>query len=129
MKKEIGIWINHRKAVIVTFNDGIEETQEIQSDVGKRVRFSGKNQSEGDSPDEDIRDRQYDNRLDLFYDEVIASVKSADSIWIIGPGEAKGELEKRFLKAGFGECIVGVETADKMTNNQIEAKIRDHYLR
>ena len=128
MKKEIGLWIDHRKAVIVTINDGIEETQEIQSDVGKRVRFSGKNQAEGDLPDEDIRDRQYDNRLDLFYDEVIDLIKSADSILIIGPGEAKGEFKKRMIKAGFGECIVGVEAADSLTNNQIEAKIRDLYM-
>ena len=134
MKKEIGLWVDHRKAVIMTITDGIEETQEIQSNAGKRVRFSGKTQSKGNvqpvsSTAEDIRDRQYDGYLNNFYDGLIEMIKSADSIWIIGPGEAKGELEKRIKDAGFGECIVGVETTDKLTNNQIEAKIRDHFLK
>jgi hypothetical protein len=134
MKREVGLWIDHRKAVVMTIEDGIEETQEIQSDLVKRVRFSGKTQSKDSvqpvaSTAEDIRDRQFDNHLDNFYDGIIAMINTADSIWIFGPGEAKGELERRIQHAGLGDRVVGVETVDKMTNNQIEAKIRDHYLK
>ncbi|HSN93567.1 MAG TPA: hypothetical protein VLR89_00735 [Anaerolineaceae bacterium] len=134
MKREIGLWIDHRKAVIVTIEDKNVEIQEIQSEMVKRVRFSGKSQSKGGvqpvgSTAEDIRDRQFGEQLDNYYDTVLAIVKTADSIWIIGPGEAKGELERHIQHAGLGACIVGVEAADKLTNNQIEAKVRDHYLR
>ena len=134
MKREVGLWIDHRKAVIMTIKDGIEEIQEIQSDGVKRVRFSGKTQSNDSnlpagSNAEDIRDRKFDNRLDNFYDGVIAMINTADSIWIFGPGEAKGELEQRLIRAGLEDRVVGLETVDKMTNNQIEAKIRDHYLK
>jgi len=134
MKREVGLWIDHRKAVIMTIDNGIEETQEIQSDVVKRVRFSGKTQSKGSvqpvgSTAEDVRDRQFNGQLDTYYDGIVAMIQTADSILIFGPGEAKGELERRIQHAGLGDRVVGIETVDKMTNNQIEAKIRDYYMK
>ena len=134
MKKEVGLWIDHRKAVIVTIEEEIEVTLEIRSNVEKHVRFSSGTQSKDPnqpkgSTAEDMRDRQFEGHLDSFYDGIISMIHTADSIWIFGPGEAKGELEKRLQRAGLGERIIGVETVDKMTDHQIAAKIRDRYLR
>jgi len=47
--------------------------------------------------------------------------------WYFGPGEAKGELEKRLKKNALGKRIVGVETIDKMTDRQIAAKVRQYF--
>lgn len=131
MKKEVGLWIDHRKAVIVTIEGEHEDIREIQSNMEKHVRFSSGTQSnDSDHPNgsisEDIRDRQFEGHLDNFYDEIIALINKADSIWIFGPGEAKGELEKRLKRAGFGGCIAGVETVDKLTDRQIVAKLHYH---
>jgi hypothetical protein len=41
MKKEVGLWIDHRQAVIVTLVDQVEETKRITSDIEKQVRYSG----------------------------------------------------------------------------------------
>ena len=76
---------------------------------------------------EDVRDRQFGNHLNSYYDAVIAVIRDGDSIQIFGPGEAKGELEKRLESKGLGGRIVGVETVDKMTDRQIAAKVRDHF--
>jgi hypothetical protein len=51
----------------------------------------------------------------------------ADSILILGPGEAKTELEARLGKAALGERIVGVETVDKMTDRRIAARVRERF--
>ncbi len=67
--------------------------------------------------------------LSIYYDEVISFIHDAESIFIFGPGEAKGELEKHIESKGLGECIVGVETADEMTDGQIAAKARQHFLK
>lgn len=93
MKKEIGLWIDHRKAVIVTITDAGEEIKKITSNMEKHVRFTNGNGSE-DGSSEDVRDRQFGNHLNSYYDEVLAVVRDANSIQIFGPGEAKGELEK-----------------------------------
>jgi len=125
MKKQIGLWIDHRKAVIVIVTEEGEELKKITSNIEKHVRFTGGNASE-DGSTEDVRDRQYGNHLNSYYDEVIAVIRGADSIQIFGPGEAKGELEKRLEREGLKAHIFAIETVDKMTDRQISAKVRDH---
>ena len=46
----------------------------------------------------------------------------AEAILTMGPGEAKIEIKKHPESQGFGGRIVGIETVDKMTDHQIEAK-------
>ena len=94
MKKNIGLWIDHRKAVIVIVTEDGEELKKITSNMEKHVHFTGGTASE-DGSTEDVRDRQFGNHLNNYYDEVIAVIRNADTIQIFGPGEAKGELEKR----------------------------------
>jgi hypothetical protein len=133
MKKEIGLWIDHREATIVTLTDGGEEIKHIISNNGKHIRYSGSSHSktpEGlkEVTSEDQRDRKFGNDLNLFYDEIIACIREADSIQIFGPGEAKGELEKRIEKEGLKAHILAIETIDKMTDHQISAKVRENFL-
>ena len=123
MKKEIGLWIDHRKAVIVIVRDQGEEVKEITSHMEKHVRFSSGDSQDGSS--EDVRDRQFENRLNSYYDAVIAVVRDGNSIQIFGPGEAKVELRKRLEGEGFKGHILGIETVDKMTDRQIAAKVRE----
>ncbi|HMD89110.1 MAG TPA: hypothetical protein VKF38_08105 [Anaerolineaceae bacterium] len=134
MKKEVGLWIDHRKTVFVTIENEVEVTREIRSNMEKQVRFASGTRSKAPnisqgSTAEDMRDRQFGDHLGSYYDGVISFLRDADSIWIFGPGEAKVELENRLKRDDLGRRIVGVETVDKMTDHQIAAKVRDHYLR
>lgn len=124
MKKRAGLWIDHRKAVIVIMSEDGEENMEITSDMEQHVRFSGKTDSE-DGSGEDVRDRQFENRLNRYYDRVVEVVRGADSIQIFGPGEAKGELKKRLEHHGLKSRVLAIEAADKMTDRQIAAKVRE----
>jgi hypothetical protein len=126
MVKQAGLWIDHRKAVIVLITDAGEEIKEITSDIEKRVRFTGGTASE-DGSTEDVRDRQYGKRLNSYYERVIALVRQADSILIFGPGEAKGELKKRLESEGLKDHIQAIETVDKLTDHQIAARVREHF--
>jgi hypothetical protein len=56
-------------------------------------------------------------------------VVAVSLILIFGPGEAKVELENRLKLQDLGGLIVGVQAIDKKTNPQIEAKVRDYFLR
>lgn len=123
MKKEIGLWIDHRKAVIVAIKDEAEEIKKIASNMEKHVRFTSE-----DGRGEDVRDRQFENHLNSYYDEVISYIRDADTIQIFGPGEAKGELQKRIEHEGLKAHILAIETADKMTDQQIAAKVREQFL-
>lgn len=132
LEQEVGLWIDHRKAVVVTFQNRIEKIQEITSDIEAHMRSSG-NQESGDqnsshqSAGEDVRDRHFGDHLESYYDRVIMAIKNAESIWIFGPGEAKVELENRLKSKSLGARIVGIATADKMTYSQITAKARSYF--
>ena len=128
MNRNAGLWIDHKEAIIVfaaTGADSADETKRMESGMEKHVRYSGGAASEGVA--EDQRDRQYATHLDQYYDEVITQLNDAKSILIFGPGEAKGEFKKRLEHKGLSERVVGVETTDKMTDNQIAAKVREYY--
>ena len=124
MKVNAGLWIDHKKAVIVIIKENGEETKKIESDSDKHVRFSGEAQK---TTEEDISDRKYINQLNKYYDEVIASIQMADDVLIFGPGEAKIELKKRLEDKQIKKHIVNTETVDKLTDNQIAAKVRQHF--
>ncbi len=126
MKKQMGLWIDHRETIIVTLGEHGEETKRIESDMERYTRSSGKPGS-GNSVAENQQDRRFANYLNRYYDEVIAYVREADAILIFGPGEAKGELKSRLAKEKLGERVVAVETEDKMTDPQIAAKVRQYF--
>jgi hypothetical protein len=132
MNREVGLWIDHHKMVMVTLVNEKEETMEVRSNVEKYARTSGGLRVKDPnlsamSNAEDVSDRRYGNHLHGYYDGVVSLLRNADSIWILGPGEAKAELKKCLEEKELGERIVGVETAGKMTDRQIVAKVQDHY--
>jgi hypothetical protein len=124
MKKEVGLWIDRRRAAIVTVKNGDMEMHQVVSDIDKHVRFSGGAQ---DISEEDIVERRFENHLRKYYDEVISNIHDAESILIFGPGEAKVELKKRIDGKSFIGKKIHVETEDKMTDRQITAQVKRHF--
>ncbi|MBU0674464.1 MAG: hypothetical protein KJ950_07475 [Proteobacteria bacterium] len=132
MKTTAGVWIDHRKAVIVVLSDQGEKTKVIESEVERQQgRFAGERSLEPYEaqkvPADDSRARKFTGQLNGYYDEVISVLRDADSILLFGPGEAKGELKKRLMKDKLGARIEAVETEDSMTDRQIAAKVREFF--
>lgn len=125
MGTEAGVWIDHRKAVIAIIAGQNEEMKQIESNVEKDVRHSDAAEQQSA---EDQRDRRFTGHLNKYYDEVIACLRGADAILILGPGEAKIDLVKRLAHEALGGRVVGVETVDKMTDRQVAARVRERFL-
>jgi hypothetical protein len=111
-----GLWIDHKQAVIVTLNGESDEINVVQSNVEMR----------GNKAD-DINLRVFTEHINKYYDEVISVLSETDSVLLFGPSEAKGELEKRLEKYNLAKIIVKTDTADKMTEPQIAAKVREYF--
>lgn len=126
MKTNVGLWIDHRKATIVMLTGKGEKVKHIASGMKKHVRFSGEAEK---ATAEDMRDRRFANHLNRFFQEVTTCIHGAESILILGPGEAKGELAKRLKLDNPAGRIVGIETVDKMTDRQIAARVRMRFHR
>lgn len=127
MKKIAGLWIDHRKAVIALVSDNGEEIKTIESIVEKHPGVHATTPYESQKVQaDDTREREFTGHLRGYYDEIIAAVRGADLILIFGPGEAKGELKKRLEKDKVDARIVSVETADKMSDRQVVARVREY---
>ena len=132
MRTRMGVWIDHRKAIIVAIADEGEETSLVLSKAERQLRRSGDSPLKGpyealQVPADDSRQKAFTGHLNMYYDAVIACIRDAEAILIFGPGEAKGELKKRLERANLGGSIVGMETVDKMTDRQIAAKVRQRF--
>ena len=132
MPTKVGVWIDHRKAVVVVVTEEGEEIGLIISKVEEQLRRSGDSPLKGTFeaqrvPADDRRQRALTQYLNIYYDAVITCIREADSILIFGPGEAKNELEKRLEKSNLGGRIAAIETVDKMTDKEIAAKVRQRF--
>ena len=133
MKTYAGLWIDHRKAVVVTIRDsGEEATLTLLSKVERKPSHPGGKHSAAPFEAQhfladDSRQRKFTGQLDIYYDAVIACVRHVDAVLVFGPGEAKGEFRKRIAKAGTCSRIEEAETVDKLTDRQIAARVRQHF--
>ena len=132
MKPVAGLWIDHRKATVVILSDEGEVTKQILSKVEKQNgRLDGVRSVQPyesllvASDDKQLRD--FSGHLDVFYKEVLESVKDAESVLLLGPGEAKDEMKKFMEKTGNQDRVAAVETVDKLTDHQIAAKVRGFF--
>jgi stalled ribosome rescue protein Dom34 len=125
MKKKVGLWIDDKKAVIFSLTNEGAAIKRISSEADNSIRSSGDIQK--GAAVENLNKHSPGHQND-YYDEVFSQIRDAESILIFGPGEAKVELKNRLEKVKLHGNIVGMETADKMTDNQIVTKVRQHFL-
>jgi hypothetical protein len=134
MSIKTGLWIDHRKAIVVAISEQGEKIEEIVSGVERQLQRAGDRPLEGDYevvqvPADDSRQRDFTKHLNIYYAAVITAIRDAESILIFGPGEAKGELKEQLEKNHLDGHIVDIETVDKMTNPQIVAKVRQYFAK
>jgi len=132
MKKAVGLWIDHRKAIIVAVTAKGEEMGLVVSKAEKQLQRTGDSPLKGryeaqKVPSDDSQQKTLTGHRNLYYETVIACLRDAENILIFGPGEAKGELRKRLKKSKLSGSIVHIETVDKMTDRQIAAKVRQYF--
>ena len=133
MNHKVGIWIDHKKAVIVCTSADRVTAKTLESEVGPHARYSGRTgYPTTDGPQEGRGEKKYEERygqhLDRYYDEVIGQMGQPEALLIFGPGEAKLQLKERISRSKvLSDDIVEIETTDKLTDPQIVAKVKEHY--
>jgi hypothetical protein len=131
MPRNVGIWIDHTKAVIVFVSADRVTSKTVESDVGPHARYSGRAPyPTPGGPKAGRGEKKYEARygqhLDRYYDEVISQLGQPEALLIFGPGEAKLQLKER-LSRSKEQPSVEIETTDELTEPQIVAKVKEHY--
>jgi len=135
MEKQVGIWIDSKKAIIVTLDGQKEEKiTEIDSEVensvhhnkeGNKGTFSGSHHGDNETKFENRKKEE----LNYYLKSVISHINKPNYLYIFGPGETKTKLEQKIGDdKSLGKTnLKAVETSDNMTLNEIVAKVRDFY--
>jgi len=134
MEVKVGLWIDHRKCVMVFVKDKNTEKKIITSNAEKHFgRIKGKRSTASFESQmvkaDDRQKRHFSGQLNTYFDEVIANIDEAESVLIFGPAEAKGELLKRINKSKITAHIEELENSDQMTDDQIVARVAQHYIK
>jgi hypothetical protein len=125
MNHTVGIWIDHKRAVIVSVSAGRVTTKTLESEAGAHSRYSRQQDDGGEKKYEERHNQQ----LEQYYDDVISQLGQPEALLIFGPGEAKLELRERLSRSkAFSDRTVDIETADKLTDPQIVARVKEHFL-
>jgi stalled ribosome rescue protein Dom34 len=119
MNTRVGLWIDHKKAIVVFLTGENEKIKLIRSFLEKPKQSSA----------DDKQQREWTEDLNQYYDEVILSLHEAEAILIVGPGEAKGELRDCLERKPLAGREITVETVGRLTENQVVAKVRQHFLK
>jgi len=135
MEIQVGIWIDTKKAIIVTLEGQKEEKiTEIDSEVENSVYHNKEgnkgNFSVGHHSDSETKfTNRKKEQMDYYLDAVMDYIKGSDYLYVFGPGETKIKLEQRIRdKKSLGKInLKAVETSDSMTLNEIVAQVKDFY--
>jgi len=108
MAKYVVLWTSQKQAIIVSTTDGVEEILHVESKAKGGVEGKWR-QHRGE-----------------FYRKVIRAIQDAQEIFIFGPAQAKMELKIEILKSEpLSHRVVGTETADTMTENELVERARE----
>jgi len=133
MNSVVGVWIDHREAVVVTVDEEEAEMVHVESHVEKSHRLAGGSRSNTPYGPQDIAsehrlEERRKHQLDRFFEGLTVHLRSAEQIFIMGPGEAKLKFVRHLHHDHAArQRVVGVETRDKMTDNQIVEAVEEFF--
>ncbi len=132
MHHQAGIWIDREHATVVLIDQEdvyVRSFAKGDAEPFPETRESRKahDYTRNDFIAEDKRERKATNDRYHMYDAVMAFTKDADAIYLMGPGEAKLEFQQRLMEKRHGTLNITLETADKLSEGQLKAKVRLYF--
>ena len=131
MTNRVGLWIDHKHAVIVSVEQHGAILRKVNSGA-RRVEYRGGQRTKAAystqyGQGDDQLDNQFTEQLNKYYAQVAALLRGATDLLIFGPGEARTELKARLAREKGRPRQLRVEPADKMTDRQIVARAREYF--
>jgi nitrogenase subunit NifH len=120
--KSLGIWMDHSNANLMEFTAEPIETKIIES----KFTHEEKEQSLGKS--EHIMHNKEQHQQSDYYKKLGDAIRNYDEVILFGPTNAKTEL-LNVLRADhrFEKIKIETKQADKMTENQQHAFVREYF--
>ncbi|TVP51913.1 MAG: hypothetical protein EA341_04185 [Mongoliibacter sp.] len=135
--KQIGLWIDHNKAMLIGYEDGnatLLETVESPVEAMKRQEGEGNDSTRFTTNNNHTSNNEHrkhnisQNELKEYFKILEAKLQPFEDILIFGPGTAKEQIRNRLREIkSFDNKWLSVQKSDKLTENQLLAFVRDFY--
>jgi len=118
----LGVWMDHSSAHAMTLANDTIITETINSAFTSQDREATMNRSEN------VAHNKEQQQQGSYYKRVGEVIKNYEKVVIFGPTDAKSELAN-ILKEDrhFDDIEIEVKPADKMTEHQMGAFVRDYF--
>ncbi|MCD4679216.1 MAG: hypothetical protein K8S00_02395 [Bacteroidales bacterium] len=133
MKKRTGIWLDHKKATIITLDRSGYKLNTIESDIITRERTDGETKKYGRFGDQSLSQEKHKKRrikeqTSKYLKSLLSEIKDVDELVLFGPANMKKELENHILNdSTLASKLKAVESADSITENQMVAWVKNFY--
>lgn len=133
-KTNVGIWVDHREARLVFLQGDSVRTVVLGSGLQRGSRHTGGRM--GGAPfgraghvsyiSQHRIERHRDRQLLHFYRGIVELLKGAGGLVLLGPGEAKLELEKELRRhPQLHKRLLAVLSSTRLTSRQLTVRVRD----
>lgn len=121
--KYLGIWMDHSVAHLMECTTNPIETKAIESKFTHQVKEHSLSKSEK------LMHNKEQHQQSEYYKLLGESIKNYEEVVLFGPTDAKVELFN-FLRADrhFAKTKIEIRQADKMTENQQHAFVKEYFL-
>ena len=120
-KKNIGIWMDYSNAELIDLNHQVDK-KSIESD------FTYDTEKETLSRSESIMHNKEQQMNEAYYKELSDVIVNYEHVLLFGPTNAKAELHNYLNKdLHFKDIQIDVAAADKMTDNEKQAFVKNHF--
>lgn len=135
--KSVGIWLDQSKAHFIGYNEG--QAIFIESLISPHERIKRKDGEVNDtarfSPNPSVlssneyrKNNIAQNELNEYYKMLEDKIGKYDDVLLFGPGTAKDQFKNRIAEnKSFKGKWISIQNADKMTDNQLLAYVREFY--
>ncbi len=127
-----GIWMDSRLAIILKIKDNVESEVRINAELDSKHVKGGSGSSTPYGAQDAVSDTKVLERrkhqISRYNKKILNEIKDTREVLLIGPGEAKKKLQQDLkVDHHFKGSVLVTETLDKLTDNQIRARIRDFF--
>ncbi|RNL85378.1 hypothetical protein ED312_12620 [Sinomicrobium pectinilyticum] len=132
--KNIGIWLDRRKAHIITMEKGDEKIETVISTIEAYRPVGGSRSKTRWGPQDVVQDSKYTERrkhqMKRYFEQLAAKINDAEGIAIYGPGAVVHKFAEYLEKdrKSLREKVKCIEKADSMTENQVKALVRNFFV-
>jgi len=123
-EKKLGIWMDHSNAHLIEFTATPAEDNIITS------KFTHEEKGHSLGKSEHVMHNKEQHQQSEYYKKLGEAIKEYDDVILFGPTNAKVELLNT-LRADhrYEKIKIEVQQADKMTENQQQAFVREHFTK